>query len=137
LSDKELIKRTEEFHGHVGPFIVAGLKMGLLAMEKLDAEKYTGMKVVVETGTTPPISCIVDGIQMSTGCTLGKGNIEVLSNNKPTATFTKKSINQNIKITLKDKWLQAIADVSKESMEELAEKVLKTSPEELFKIENG
>lgn len=137
MSDKELIKRTEEFHGHVGPFIVAGLKMGLLAMEKLDAEKYTGMKVVVETGTTPPISCIVDGIQMSTGCTLGKGNIEVLSNNKPTATFTKKSINQNIKITLKDKWLQAIADVSKESMEELAEKVLKTSPEELFKIENG
>ncbi|MFX0163283.1 MAG: FmdE family protein [Candidatus Hodarchaeota archaeon] len=137
MIEKELIKRTEEFHGHVGPFIVAGLKMGLLALEKLNAEKYSGMKVVVETGTTPPISCIVDGIQMSTGCTLGKGNIEVLPNNKPTATFTKKSDNQQIRITLKNKWLQAIADVSKESMEELAEKVLNTKPEELFETEVG
>ena len=133
----ELIKRTEEFHGHVGPFIVAGLKMGLLALEKLNAEKYSGMKVVVETGTTPPISCIVDGIQVSTGCTLGKGNIEVLSNNKPTAIFTKKGDNQQIKIMLKDKWLQEIANVSEESMQELAEKVLKTSPEELFEVEHS
>jgi formylmethanofuran dehydrogenase subunit E len=136
LIDKKLIKQAEEFHGHVGPFIVTGLKMGLLALEKLNAEKYSGMKVVVETGTTPPMSCIVDGIQMSTGCTLGKGNIEVLPNNKPTASFTKKSDNQQIKITLKGKWLQEIANVSKESMQELAEKVLKTSPEELFEIEH-
>ena len=135
--EKKSIKQAEEFHGHVGPFIVTGLKMGFLALEKLNAEKYVGMKVVVETGTTPPISCIVDGIQVSTGCTLGKGNIEVLPNNKPTATFTKKSDNQQIKITLKNKWLQEITNVSEESMQELAEKVLKTSPEELFDIELG
>ncbi|MFB0544184.1 MAG: FmdE family protein [Asgard group archaeon] len=137
MIEKKLIKRTEDFHGHVGPFIVTGLKMGLLALEKLNAEKYSGMKVIVETGTTPPMSCIVDGIQMSTGCTLGKGNIEVIPNNKPTVTFTKKSDNQQIKITLKDKWLQEISNVSKESMQKLAEKVLKIGPEELFDIELG
>ena len=132
-----MIKRTEEFHGHIGPFILAGLKMGLLALEKLDVEKYSGMKIIVETGTTPPLSCIVDGIQMSTGCTLGKGNIEVLPYKKPTATFIKKSENQRIKITLKDQWLKEIADVSKETMEKLAEIVLKTSPEELFEFEHS
>jgi len=34
---KELEERAIEFHGHGGPFMIIGLKMGLHALEALDA----------------------------------------------------------------------------------------------------
>jgi len=71
---EELLERGTEFHGHLGPFLVCGLRMGLLALRELDSWGHFDLQAVVETGTTPPLSCLIDGIQVATGCTLGKGN---------------------------------------------------------------
>lgn len=76
--DKKLLEIAKEFHGHAGPFLALGLRIGIYAMEYLHARKYFGIKVVVKAPPNPPASCIIDGLQISTGATYGKRNIELL-----------------------------------------------------------
>ncbi len=125
---QELIERGTEFHGHLGPFLVLGLEMGLLALRKLNSTGYLELRATVETGTTPPISCLIDGIQLSTGCTLGKGNIKVLHHGRPRATFSKDD--QKLTVEL----LPQVMDLVKEGDPEiLARRVAKMEVEDLFR----
>ena len=77
LYDESLLRRGVEFHGHGGPFMVIGLRMGLLALEELNVRGWFGLSCVAELEWAPPDSCVLDGIQVSTGCTMGKRNIRV------------------------------------------------------------
>ena len=52
-----------ELHGHVGIYSLLGVKMGLYARELLGAEAGA-MRVVSYAGSTPPISCFNDGLQV-------------------------------------------------------------------------
>ncbi len=63
----------KRFHGHLGPYVVIGYRMGRLARERFDGK----MTAVVFAGRHPPMSCLIDGVQFTTGCTLGKNNIVV------------------------------------------------------------
>jgi len=73
--DPEIMKNVtaaKAFHGHLGPFVVLGVRIGLvglreLGVEKGDARLHATAKLTYET----PISCILDGIQLTTGCTWG------------------------------------------------------------------
>ncbi|MFA5772425.1 MAG: formylmethanofuran dehydrogenase subunit E family protein [Thermoplasmata archaeon] len=94
------LKRLRDFHGHLGPYVIVGLKMGKIARgcfgnagKKLNATVFTGKK--------PPLSCIADGIQFSSGCTLGKGNINVVDKGTAKAVFKKDE--EILTITLKKK----------------------------------
>jgi formylmethanofuran dehydrogenase subunit E len=70
----EELKLLKKFHGHLGPYVVIGYRMGALAREKLSGK----LKAVSFTGNAPPLSCIVDGVQFSSTCTMGKGNITIV-----------------------------------------------------------
>ena len=67
-------------HGHSGPYLNLGIKMGLLALEILGVKGYFDLSTEVELEYRTPMSCLIDGLQVSTGCTLGKGNIKVKDN---------------------------------------------------------
>jgi len=67
---------AEFFHGHLGPFLVLGLKAGLEA-NKILGRNPLETRAIVETEIKPPCSCFIDGIQFTTGCTMGKANIEL------------------------------------------------------------
>lgn len=69
--------------------MIAGLRMGLTALERLDAKGWFHINCTVELKWEPPDSCVIDGIQSSTGCTMGKGNIGVLEGEGVSAEFTK------------------------------------------------
>lgn len=106
----ERIKRLAAFHGHLGPYLIIGMKMGDLSNELLGKESGAGTgqfhkKAIVMTGLKPPISCIVDGIQFASGCTLGKGNIEVIDKQSPEATFIigEKKVTIKLKTKIKTK----------------------------------
>ncbi len=118
-------------HGHLGPFMVVGLKMGALALRLLDHPGYQGIEAEVETGTTPPVSCLVDGIQISTGCTAGKGNLRIRDGGIPRATFRVRG--RSLRITLKDGWTREFHNATEP--EELARRVLYLPEEELFEWE--
>ncbi len=72
------MEKAKEFHGHLGPFLVLGLRLGEEALKRLGAQKYFNLKAIVFAPITPPERCMADGIQLSTGCTFGKDNIELI-----------------------------------------------------------
>ncbi len=82
-----LYDRACEFHGHGGPFLVIGLKMGLIALNHLDADGWFDLSCDAYLSWSPPDSCVIDGIQMSTGCTMGKRNIVVHPADRVSAVF--------------------------------------------------
>ncbi|MCP2519097.1 formylmethanofuran dehydrogenase subunit E family protein [SCandidatus Aminicenantes bacterium Aminicenantia_JdfR_composite] len=108
------LKRAIEFHGHLGPYLVLGLKAGNYANEILGKSPFE-MKVIIETIPSPPQSCFADGIQFSTGCTYGKRNITIVrgkglrvrlkKKGKKLTLILKKEIMDKIKSLLSDKKL--------------------------------
>jgi len=71
---QELLAAAARFHGHLGPWLVLGLKVGAYARRKLAASPFDlRARVFCPQGT--PYTCFVDGVQFSSGCTMGKGNI--------------------------------------------------------------
>jgi formylmethanofuran dehydrogenase subunit E len=82
-----MIDQGIRLHGHEGPFLVAGIRMGLLALDLLQNPGYFGIKAESQAGTTPPLSCLSDGIQIGSGCTVGKGNLRVTDVGRPAVRF--------------------------------------------------
>jgi formylmethanofuran dehydrogenase subunit E len=129
------IKRLAAFHGHLGPYLIVGAKMGALSNELLGQESGAGKghfrkKAIVKCGLKPPISCILDGIQFTSGCTLGKGNIEVINQQIPEVTFILD--NKELIIKLKFKIV-----TENRNLEELAMELYEKSPQELFEIKKN
>ena len=82
-----MVEQGTLLHGHLGPFLVAGIRMGLLALELLESPGYFDLCVDSEAGSLTPLSCLNDGIQIGSGCTAGKGNLRVLDTQRPRARF--------------------------------------------------
>jgi hypothetical protein len=75
-SDPAWLAAAVQFHGHLGPWAVAGLRGGMTGLRAVDAEGYFDVEVEVRGPLQkPPRSCFLDGVQVSTGATLGKRNI--------------------------------------------------------------
>ncbi len=74
------------FHGHLGPYLVAGARMGLIANGKLSSNKLE--KYCIVRCSEPPMSCLIDGIQFISGCTYGTRRITATSEEIPEAIFT-------------------------------------------------
>ena len=69
-----VLRQAAAFHGHLGPWLVLGLKAGTHARRKLAASPFElNARIFCPAGM--PYTCFVDGIQFSSGCTMGKGNI--------------------------------------------------------------
>jgi len=75
-SDPDWLRAAVQFHGHLGPWATAGLRAGMAARRAVGAEGYFDVAVTVEGPLVkPPHSCFLDGLQVSTGATLGKRNL--------------------------------------------------------------
>ena len=102
---------TDEFHRHLGVFSIVGAKMGIKARE-LFGIGADMLEVTSYAGTKPPYSCLNDGIQVSTGATLGMGTIHLANHGKkkPSAIFTYN--NRSVRISLKKEYLEQVdADI--------------------------
>ena len=76
-SDPDWLAYAAQFHGHLGPWAAAGLRAGMAARRAVDADGYFDVDVTVEGPfVKPPRSCFLDGLQVSTGATLGKRNLK-------------------------------------------------------------
>ena len=132
--DESLEARAIEFHGHDGPFMTLGLRMGLTALEVLDCKGWFDLKCEVGLNWNPPDSCVIDGIQCSTGCTMGKKNITVVEKPGVEAVFTSKGKVLNIK--LKDEVIEKIKNnmTDEDIPHELIEGLEEAELSEIFDI---
>ena len=122
----KLIYHLVKFHGHLGPYLVVGHRMALVS-NSLQGKDPTNKRVIVRTGTKPPLACIIDGIQFTSGCTLGRGKIQILEEGIPEATFV---LNGN-KVTIK---LKHQFRIKTDELEELALEIMKKPTVDLFEI---
>jgi formylmethanofuran dehydrogenase subunit E len=75
-SDPEWLKVVVQFHGHLGPAVVAGARVGMAGLRAVDAKGYFDIDVTCEGPMAkPPQSCFLDGLQIATGATLGKRSL--------------------------------------------------------------
>ena len=71
------LARTAVTHGAAGPFAVAGYRMGVAALRELGLTRGSGaLEVVHYSPAQVQWICIVDGLQASTGASLGKLNLK-------------------------------------------------------------
>lgn len=75
-SDPEWLKLGTQMHGHLGPWMTTGMRLGAAGRKAVGAEGYFDVRVTCKGPFDgPPRSCFIDGLQLSTGATLGKGNL--------------------------------------------------------------
>ena len=104
---------ANELHRHLGVFAIVGVKMGIRAREYFN----TGVdefRVTSRAGSMPPLSCMNDGLQVSTGATPGHGLLTISSDTLkiPSAEFT--YLNHKIRLSLKPEIAQKISSELKE-----------------------
>ena len=104
---------ANELHRHLGVFAIIGVKMGIRAREYF-CTGVDEMEVTTHAGSTPPLSCMNDGIQVSTGATPGHGLLTVSTEQPyfPAADFTHKD--RTIRITLKKELAEKVTGELKE-----------------------
>jgi formylmethanofuran dehydrogenase subunit E len=129
-----IIKKAEEFHGHLGPFLVLGVRMGLVGVRELGAkENAEKLHVTVMLKYSVPFSCAIDGIQVATKCTIGNKKLRVKNSSGMAANFELNG--EHVTVTVNPATFNKLLEnVSKEELRELALLVASMPEEELFII---
>ena len=128
------LKQAVDFHGHLGPYLVLGLLMGEYALKKIKANPHFGLEIKVWGAKDKPKSCLIDGLQLSTGCTYGKGNIAQYDGKVIKVSFLNRDTKKNIELLLRERTVERLkSSVDHKSCEKLAGEFYKTKPECLFK----
>jgi len=136
-----IIKDAVNFHGHLGPFLVIGIRMGLIGLREL---KTTANNPKLQATTilkhAVPSSCAIDGIQVATQCTVGNGKLKLKNNpDKVSAVFDLKGERQ-VTVTLKPTKFDELKRSMPKSAHsykniQLAREIASQPEKELFTIE--
>jgi formylmethanofuran dehydrogenase subunit E len=135
LKNKIRLKDAVKFHGHLGPYLVLGLRAGELALKKLKAKKYFGLDVLAWGVNRKPKSCLIDGLQLSTGATYGKGNIRKLNSSAIKVEFHNCVDGQKITLRLTGRVIQKLKEAkTHRDSELLAKELYKAGYSQLFNL---
>lgn len=140
---EEILEKAVEFHGHLGPFLVLGIRMGLIGLRELNVEKGNPkLHVTVTTKPSVPFFCVIDGIQVATRCTVGNRKLKL--QNSPKNIMARFQILEKDKVTVtlnpaKQKELEKLLskNSSPKEMERIAHDVISMPEKELFKVKKS
>jgi len=121
---RQLLDDAVRAHGHLGPFLVIGLRMGLLGKRLCDGK---ARECTVEVIDRKPPLCAVDGLKVA----LGGARLQVKSGSSVSAVF-KVSSGKSIVVKVRSRVLERYRNVAWERCEEAAEEVLHSTDEDLF-----
>ena len=112
MSDKDILLDTIKFHGHRCWASVSAVRIGLVALRTLGVKRAGGSQLlaVVEIGDDHGGMCFADGIQYTTGCTVGKGNLRKTGFGKLAVTLVEKASNRALRISYKPTLQPRIAE---------------------------
>jgi formylmethanofuran dehydrogenase subunit E len=111
MDDRDILLDALKFHGHRCWASVAGVRCGLAALQALDVQRSGGTQLyaILETGEEHGGMCYGDGIQYTTGCTFGKGNIRKEPRGKLAFTLIDKDSNRAVRVSYKPTLQKQIA----------------------------
>ncbi|HIQ02822.1 MAG TPA: hypothetical protein EYH40_00200 [Desulfurococcales archaeon] len=129
------LEEASVFHGHLGPYLIIGYRAGELARKILNPSNEFDLQAKVTLPLKTPYTCIVDGIQCSTKCTLGKLNIELVDSGSIcniVIEFKRKSSNKTLKLKVRESVIRKLHEIT--DVNEGARWVKTLSVEDLFEI---
>ncbi len=136
MDNKITLKEAEKFHGHLGPYLVLGILAGELALKKLRCKKYFGLDIKIWGANQKPKSCIIDGLQLSTGATYGKGNIKKFNGSIIKIRFVNCINGRKLTLKFKQSLMQRLIHTKTHRESELlARELYKTNYSKLFDLQ--
>jgi len=130
----EELVALQRFHGHLGVYVTLGLRMGAIGKRRFG--HYKGLRATVRSQPEPPMRCVLDGVQFSSGCTMGKGNIALESGPEPEVAFEKEG--RRLLVGLRPGWRERIdREMSKDKEIEQSLFYYEISEPEVFEIREG
>jgi formylmethanofuran dehydrogenase subunit E len=134
-----LLPGAEDFHTHLGPFLVLGLKAGLIALSELNSRKGDPqLRAEVGLPYRIPISCLLDGLQYSTGCTVGNKRLSFRESTDITMTFAEGA--KSVELTLSEASIRLLrpllagGHLDEKQLSDLAHSMTATNENELFNL---
>jgi formylmethanofuran dehydrogenase subunit E len=97
----EVYKVGLALHGHKCPAMPLGLRAGEAAMKALGVQHASDgqLTALVEIDRNHCSTCFADGIQVTTGCTFGKGNIRSLGYGKFALTLIDNRTGRSVRVS--------------------------------------
>lgn len=128
-------QRLYQFHGHVGPYVVLGFRAGELAREILKSPGYFDMTAEATCPLETPKSCFLDGLQVGSGCTIGKRNL-TFSAGEPIRCIFKSKGGKSARISVQEGLPEKIgAWIEESGVEVTGARLLALPRDELFAVE--
>ena len=95
---QEIWEKAVAFHGHECPGLAIGVRASLVAMEMLGVGASKDEELVCVTEND---ACGVDGVQVLTGCSFGKGNLLYRGTGKQAFSFFERKTGKKVRLMLK------------------------------------
>jgi formylmethanofuran dehydrogenase subunit E len=110
----EWIKLGHRVHGAFESLIPVGIRIGLDALERLNAEPRE-VTVVYYDSDKAPCACIADGVALATVATVGQRTLRIASEKAPEGSIAvvvvqKKQTGEALRYTVPDEWLPKLAE---------------------------
>lgn len=107
ISQEEL-RAAQGFHGNICVPLAVGLKMSYVAMRELGVPRSADreLSAVVEVGNHHWATCLLDGIQWATGCTLGKENLRIEPLGKFAMTLIEAASRRAVRISWRPEFIE-------------------------------
>jgi len=135
-----LLKAATDLHGHFGPFLTLGLRIGLLGLRELGAkEGDTQLHVATMLEYVLPFSCMLDGIQTSTKCTIGNKRLTWKESKEFGAMFLLENSGQKVEVKVNSAVIQELSrrldkKPSDAEVRKLALNIASRPEEQLFSV---
>jgi len=136
-----IVREAVDFHGHLGPFLVVGVRMGLIGLRELKTTRGDPkLQATTILKPTVPFSCAIDGIQVTTQCTVGNGKLKLKSTPETISAKFKLNTERQVTVTLKPTKFEELKKLLPKSARSyknirLAKEVASSPERELFTIE--
>jgi formylmethanofuran dehydrogenase subunit E len=115
-----VLEKAAEFHGHLGPFLAIGVRIGLIGLKEIGKHDASQLTIDLSLPLHVPFSCIIDGLQVTTHCTVGNRRLSLRDSDSVQAKFMRE--NSRIEVTI---------GLNKSTFEELKSQLLgEAIPEE-------
>lgn len=144
-SDPQWLVRAGTFHGHLGPWVTVGAMIGRDAVQRLHTPGHWTIDVICwmppEKQRTP-FSCILDGLQVTSGATMGKRNLRfdydprIVRDGQPVVYVIRQPTEGHpragLVYRLTDKLISILANISPDRLEAISRDIAGHAVDELF-----
>lgn len=127
--DIKSFEEAVEFHGHVCPGLAVGYRAATVALDELFSGRAEDEELVCIAEND---ACSIDGVQVVTGCTFGKGNLIFRDHGKQVYTFILRDGSDAIRISQKAEFTMNTAPGASELMKKFSSGEATEEEKELY-----